>query len=278
MLINTNGVHLNFEQSGEGPALLALHGFTGSGRSLLSFARAWPGFTMFAADVIGHGESDSPDDPRRYSMDACIADLVELMDVLGLGKVALLGYSMGGRIALRFALAHPDRLWGLVLESASGGIEDEAERQARIESDEKLAQRLEDDGLEAFVDYWESIPLWASQSRLPQEKRDTLRQQRLRNNPKGLANSLRGMGAGADVAIYDKLTALRVPALLIAGELDEKYRDMALRMASRIPEARAVIIPDAGHAAHFEQPEAFAEVVLRFLQMHAPVTARRTSP
>ena len=276
MLVNTNGAHLNFEQSGEGPAILALHGFTGSGRSLLSFARAWPAFTTFAVDLIGHGESDSPPDPGRYSIDACIADLVELMDVLGLGKVALLGYSMGGRVALRFALKHPDRLWSLVLESASAGLEDETERRARVESDEKLAQSLERDGLESFVDYWENIPLWASQSRLPQEKRDALRQQRMRNNPTGLANSLRGMGAGADPPAYDKLSELNVPALLIAGELDERYRDLAFRMASLMPDAEPVIIPGAGHAAHFEHPAAFAEAVLRFLQSHAPVAARRT--
>jgi 2-succinyl-6-hydroxy-2,4-cyclohexadiene-1-carboxylate synthase len=182
---------------------------------------------------------------------------------------------MGGRIALRFALEHPDRLWGLVLESASAGIEDEDERRARVESDEKLAQRIESEGIEAFVDYWESIPLWASQSRLPHEKRQALREQRLRNNVTGLANSLRGMGAGVDAPVYDRLSYLNVPALFIAGELDEKYRGTALRLASLLPNAEAMVIPDAGHAAHFEQPAAFAELVLGFLQTHAPLAATR---
>lgn len=272
MQIAVNGILLNVEGSGEGPAILALHGFTGSSRSLLSFARAWPGFTTMAADIIGHGLSDAPEDAGRYTMDAAVADLTELITVLGYEKVALLGYSMGGRLALRFALARPDKLWALVLESASPGIADEAERAARIASDEALAQRLERDGLEAFIDYWQSIPLWASQERLPQEKRDALRAQRLQNSVTGLANSLRGMGAGADEAVFGRLSELSVPTLLIAGDLDRKYHDLAHAMAPVIPSAELCILNDAGHAAHFEQPGAFAQAVARFLSAHAPTS------
>jgi 2-succinyl-6-hydroxy-2,4-cyclohexadiene-1-carboxylate synthase len=276
MLVEVNGVKLNVEGSGEGPALMLLHGFTGSSRSLLSFARSWPGFSTLAVDIIGHGESDAPEDPARYSMDACIADLDALIEVLNLDRVALLGYSMGGRIALRFALRHPERLWALVLESASPGIADETERRARVESDEALAQRLEHDGLEPFIDYWQSIPLWASQAGVPQEKRDALRQQRLKNKVTGLANSLRGMGAGADPAVTDaQLAGLDVPALLLAGDLDARYRDLAMSMAATMPNASAQVIENAGHAAHFEQPAAFAAAVSAFLQIHAPAGARK---
>jgi len=270
MQVSVNGVLLNVEGSGEGPALLVLHGFTGSGRSLLSFARAWPGFTTLAVDVIGHGHSESPADPARYTMSHCIDDLDALISILGYDRVALLGYSMGGRIALRFALEKPDRLWALVLESASPGITDEAERQARVASDEALAQRLEREGLETFIDYWQSIPLWASQAALPQEKRDALRAQRLQNDVTGLANSLRGMGAGADPAVFDLLPSLNVPALVMAGDLDTRYRDLAGQMTAVMPDAEVCIINDAGHAAHFEKPEAFAQAVARFLAAHAP--------
>lgn len=273
MQVAVNGILLNVEGSGDGPAVLLLHGFTGSGRSLLSFARAWPGFTTLAVDVIGHGLSDAPEDASRYTMSACIDDLVALIDVLGYDRVALLGYSMGGRIALRFALAHPERLWALVLESASTGIEDEAERRARVESDETLAQQLEREGIEPFIDYWQSIPLWASQSRLPQEKREALRRQRLQNRATGLANSLRGMGAGADEAVFGRLPSLNLPCLVMAGDLDTKYRDLARAMVPTMPAAELCIINDAGHAAHFEQPEAFAQSVARFLTAHAPVSA-----
>jgi 2-succinyl-6-hydroxy-2,4-cyclohexadiene-1-carboxylate synthase len=275
VIVEVNNLLLNVEGSGDGPPLLVLHGFTGSSRSMLSFARSWPGFSTLALDVIGHGMSDSPADPGRYTMNRCIEDIESLIEVLDLGQIALLGYSMGGRIAVRYALRHPERLWALLLESASTGIEDDAERQARVESDEVLAQRLERDGLEPFIDYWQSIPLWASQASLPQEKRDALRAQRLQNSVTGLANSLRGMGAGADPAIFDQLSGLDVPTLIMAGGLDTKYRDLANAMTAVIPNATARIFENAGHAAHFEQPAAFASAVYEFLQIHAPAGARK---
>ncbi|MGE0059148.1 MAG: 2-succinyl-6-hydroxy-2,4-cyclohexadiene-1-carboxylate synthase [Dehalococcoidia bacterium] len=273
MIVEVNDLLLNVEGSGDGPPVVLLHGFTGSSRSLLSFARSWPGFSTLALDVIGHGMSDSPEDASRYTMDRCIDDIEALVEVLDLGKIALLGYSMGGRIAVRYALRHPERLWALVLESASTGIEDEAERQARIQSDEALAQRLERKGLEPFIDYWQSIPLWASQASLPQEKRDALRAQRMQNSVTGLANSLRGMGAGADPAVFDKLSTLEVPSLIMAGGLDTKYRDLAIAMGATMPDATVRILDNAGHAAHFEQPAAFANAVFEFLQIHAPAGA-----
>jgi 2-succinyl-6-hydroxy-2,4-cyclohexadiene-1-carboxylate synthase len=275
VIVEVNNLLLNVEGSGDGPPLLILHGFTGSSRSLLSFARSWPGFSTLALDVIGHGMSDSPTDPERYTMDRCIEDIEALVEVLDLGRIALLGYSMGGRIAVRYALRHPERLWALLLESASTGIEDDAERKARVESDEVLAERLERDGLEPFIDYWQSIPLWASQASMPQEKRDALRAQRLQNSVTGLANSLRGMGAGADPAIFDQLPGLDVPSLIMAGGLDTKYRDLANAMTAVMPNATARIFDNAGHAAHFEQPAAFASAVYEFLQIHAPAGARK---
>lgn len=275
MLVEVNGLRLNIEGSGDGAPLLLLHGFTGSSRSLLSFARSWPGYSTLAIDLIGHGESDSPRDAGRYTIDACIEDLTALIDVLGLGKVTLLGYSMGGRVALRFALKRPNLLQALILESASRGIEDEAERQARRASDESLALALERDGLEAFINYWERIPLWVSQASLPAEKRAALREQRLRNSVTGLANSLRGMGAGADPFVTDaELAALNIPTLLLAGALDGKYRDLAFEMGRVLPNASVRIIENAGHAAHFEQPVAFAAAVSEFLCIHAPTGAR----
>jgi 2-succinyl-6-hydroxy-2,4-cyclohexadiene-1-carboxylate synthase len=275
VIVEVNNLLLNVEGSGDGPLLLILHGFTGSSRSLLSFARSWPGFSTLALDVIGHGMSDSPADPGRYTMDRCIEDIEALIEVLDLGRIALLGYSMGGRIAVRYALRHPERLWALLLESASTGIEDEGERKARVESDEVLAQRLERDGIEPFIDYWQSIPLWASQASMPQEKRDALRAQRLQNSVTGLANSLRGMGAGADPAIFGQLAGLDVPSLIMAGGLDTKYRDLANAMTAAMPNATARIFDNAGHAAHFEQPAAFASAVYEFLHIHAPAGARK---
>lgn len=264
--VAVNGVRLNVERRGSGPALLLLHGFTGSGaswdRHLPTFSR---GYSTVAVDLIGHGASDAPVDPGRYRMERCVADLVALLDHLGIDRAAVLGYSMGGRVALHLALAAPERVSALVLESASPGIADPAARQARVRSDEALAEMIEREGLEAFVDYWERVPLFATQERLPADVRDRVRRRRLASSPRGLANSLRGMGAGAIEPVVDRLGQIRAPTLIIVGELDRKYRDLGRMMESTVPNVRLEVVPNAGHTVHLEQPEAFERAVLAYL-------------
>jgi 2-succinyl-6-hydroxy-2,4-cyclohexadiene-1-carboxylate synthase len=265
-LLAVNGLHLNIADSGDGPPLVLLHGFTGSASSwkshILIFEKR---FQVFAIDLLGHGGSDAPADPLRYRMERCVEDLVSVFDQLGLGRVNLLGYSMGGRVALHVAAAHPDRVRALVLESASPGLADTAEQQSRVASDEALADFIEREGLEAFVDKWEQLPLFASQARLPASVRAELRAQRLHNNPRGLANSLRGLGTGVQPSLWDRLPELHVPALLIAGEIDQKFTAITRSMAGALPNARLALVPDAGHAVHFEQPAAFDHLVLDYL-------------
>ena len=121
----------------------------------------------------------------------------------------------------------------------------------------------------AFVDYWQSLPLWASQRRLPPAARAALRAQRLRNDPAGLAVSLRAAGAGADPPVLDALGGLRCPALLVAGALDPVYCDHAAAMAERLPDGRVAVVPDAGHAVHLDQPGRFAALIAGFLSESA---------
>ena len=258
-------MNLNVEVTGEGPALVALHGFTGSLRTWDSLARAAAGrFTLVLVDLLGHGDSDAPEEPSRYSMERCTQDLIALLDALGLERAGWLGYSMGGRICLYLGLAAPDRCQALAVEGASGGIADEKERRKRVESDDALARMIEERGIEAFVDYWEGLPLFSSQSRLPEGARAGLRRQRLRNRPSGLAGSLRGMGAGAQPPLYDRLQSLARPVLLMAGEEDTRYCDLARQMGASVPGGRFSIIPGAGHCPHLERPELFNEKVLEF--------------
>ncbi len=271
--LQVNGIRLDVETLGTGPPLMLLHGFTGSSSTWLPFAKAWRGFTTVAVDLIGHGASDSPAGPPRYRMDACVDDLAAVLDTLGIQRTALLGYSLGGRVALHFGLKYPERLSALVLESASPGIADAGERQERVRSDERLAQLVERDGVEAFVDHWEQIPLWASQARLPPAERDALRRQRLHNSTTGIANSLRGMGAGAQEPLFDRLCDVRAPALLVVGALDERYVELAHTMVLTMPRAELRIIEDAGHAAHFEQPTAFGAIVSEFLARSRTIDA-----
>ena len=275
--IALNGVHYNVERlgdwDGDGPPLLLLHGFTGSAATWASFAAACERFRCIAIDFLGHGDSDSPAAPERYSTGCWADDMAAIMDTLGLATAAVLGYSMGGRAALRFALARPERVTALVLESASPGIEDEAERRARIASDEAMADDIERDGIAPFVDRWQAIPLFGSQAALPEATRAQLREQRLRNVPRGLANSLRGMGAGRDAPVFDRLGELPMPALIIAGGLDAKYRALAERMAAGIAlvaNTVLAIVPEAGHAAHLERPDLFRQTVVDFLSGLTP--------
>ena len=261
------GAELNVEVTGQGPALVALHGFTGSVQTWRSFSEtAGTGFTVVAVDLPGHGASDSPQDSRLYTMERHVQALAEILDRLGLERVAWLGYSLGGRIALSAAVALPERTTGLVLESASPGIASEEERQQRIREDEALAHWIEDAGVQRFVEHWESLPLWNSQKRLSPVVRDGLRSQRLGNNPRGLANSLRGVGTGAQPPLHGRLGEITALALLVAGEEDEKFTGIALEMRRAIPTSRLETVAGAGHAVHLEQPEIFEGAVTGFLE------------
>ncbi len=264
------GVRYEVAVSGAGPAVLLMHGFTGSLATWDRHLPALTGFRTIRFDMLGHGRSDAPDDHARYAMAEVVEDVRALLDSLGVERAAVVGYSMGGRVALRFALAHPERCWALVLESASPGIADPAERARRIEADERLARLLETEGIEAFVEYWESLPLWATQARLSAQVRAALRAQRLAQRPGGLARSLRGLGAGHDDSVLESLPTLSLPVLLITGALDEKYVRLAAAMAERLPAARWVNVPEAGHAVHLEAPEAFDAAVQEFLWANAP--------
>lgn len=266
-----NGIHLgiacyDWQQSPTSGTLVLLHGFTGSIASwqdLLSHLDL-PGWRIIALDMLGHGRSGVPADPQRYSIVYCQEDIIAALRELGIkpGEAILLGYSMGGRIALYCAFSGFFR--AIILESASPGLANSVERAKRRDSDNALADRIERDGLPAFVTYWEQLPLFASQSALPRETRTSLREQRLRNRPAGLANSLRGLGTGMQPSLHDRLQELHVPVLLIAGVLDTKYCAIARHMAAALPNSTLHIVSNAGHTVHLEQLAMFAALVRQF--------------
>lgn len=259
-----NGVRYYTDQRGQGAPLVLLHGFTGSASTWQRLMDALLSYhTVIAVDLLGHGRTDAPDAPARYHIEQAAADLHNLFSQITAETCHLLGYSMGGRLALYYALHYPVR--SLILESASPGLATEEERRLRRENDEKLADEIEREGIDAFVERWERLPLFASQARLTAEARASLRVQRLANSPRGLANSLRGMGTGAQPPLWDRLPELVVPTLLVAGAEDAKFVAVAEQMRARIPRAESAIIPDAGHTTHLEQPDRFAGAVRRFL-------------
>ena len=271
MRLPVNGVTYRVEVEGSGPVVFFLHGFTGSSETWKPHLPALKAFTTIRIDFLGHGRSDAPAAIQRYGMEACVDDLLGIQDRLGIKRCAVVGYSMGGRVAMRVALRAPERLWALVLESTSPGIANPADRQDRLIQDARLAARIRKEGVAAFADYWQSLPLFASQSRLPEVIRQALRDQRLQHTAEGLANSLEGLGAGRQKPVLPRLRDLRLPVLLLTGALDGKYGNLAHDMAAVLPHCRARVVPDAGHAAHLEQPTAFDDAVRDFLQVHAPI-------
>ncbi len=260
------GVSLHVEIRGSGPPVLLLHGFTGSSRSMRATAESLgPEFRSVCVDLVGHGRSEAPSRPDAYAMERCVAQLDALLDALALPRVHLLGYSMGGRVALSLCAAHPERVSSAVLVGATAGIEAPEQRAARRRSDEALAARIEERGVASFVDDWMRQPLFASQRRLGVAALAAARAQRLENRPHGLAHSLRGMGTGAQASLWGRLSGIRVPICLVVGEEDAKFRAIATALEERLPEARLEAVRDAGHAVHLEQPRAFATLTRRFL-------------
>ena len=267
----TPGHHYDLLISGAGPPILLLHGFSGdksTWRGLRAILEsAWQ---VIALDLLGHGDSDVAPESAAYRMENAADDIVSLLDRLAIERAHLLGYSMGGRLALYLALHHGRRFQSVILESASPGLATAAERKARRASDHDLAARIESGGIARFVEEWERLPLWDQQRRsLPAALWQQQRRQRMRNDPLGLANSLRGMGTGAQPSLWNLLPRLSRPALLIVGERDPKFRDINRRMAELIPDARLAIVPGAGHNTHLENPPGFARLVTRFLRIHS---------
>ena len=177
------------------------------------------------------------------------------------GPAVYVGYSMGGRMALQLAVDRPDVVQGLVVVGGTPGIEDAAERAARREADHALAQRIRDEGVDAFIRYWLDLPLFAG---LPPEAR--FEDQRRRNTTEGLATSLERAGTGSQEPLWDRLGALDMPVLLVAGQEDPRYVDLAFRTSAAIgPGTELSLIPYAGHSVHLEQPDRFAGALRRWL-------------
>ncbi|MCB9422531.1 MAG: 2-succinyl-6-hydroxy-2,4-cyclohexadiene-1-carboxylate synthase [Ardenticatenaceae bacterium] len=275
--VSVDGVDYFVTAVGKGNPLVLLHGFTGSSASwekqIIAFSAR---FRVIAIDLLGHGRTDSPLNPDRCRMEQAAADIITILgrqkaEVRG-QKTHLLGYSMGGRLALYLAVNYPDWFQSLILESASPGLETGTARAARQQQDNELADWIEINGIEAFVERWEKLPLWASQSQLPEETRLALQQQRLQNNATGLANSLRGMGTGVQPSLWPRLSEIKMPVLLLAGKLDSKFVAISQQMREEIPHAQLQIVPQTGHTIHLERPFLFSKGVLDFLTSPIPNT------
>ncbi len=205
--------------------------------------------------------------PERYALERQAKVLVELLRLLEAEPAVVVGYSMGARLALVLTLSQPAAVDRLVLESPSAGIADARARSERRSADDRLADELERDGLEAFVSRWEALPLFASQAALPADVRAALRTERLGHDAHGLAASLRGAGQGAMEPLHDRLARIRVATLVIAGLLDPTGLERARAVAGGLAEARLEVIAGAGHAPHLETPDEFLRLANDFMSV-----------
>jgi 2-succinyl-6-hydroxy-2,4-cyclohexadiene-1-carboxylate synthase len=232
-----------------------LHGFTQTGASWGPVADDLArDHQVVTVDLPGHGRSGE-ERAGLWETAALVAEAA--------GAATYVGYSFGGRVALHVALTSPEVVERLVLVSATAGIDDPEERAERRQADEALAAKLEEIGLDRFLDEWLALPLFESLSPEAAGLDD-----RRTNTVEGLAASLRSSGTGAmDPPLWDRLAEIEVPVLVVAGELDGRFRRLGARLVRSIGDnAELIVVGDAGHAVPAEQPAPLTDALRRWFQ------------
>ena len=246
------------------PVLFFLHGFMGNCHA---FDRVLPyfgdRFRCLIVDLPGHGQTKVYSGEGGYIMESTAIALIELLRQLQINRCRLLGYSMGGRLALYLALHFPDYFDHVILESASPGLKTQSEQDQRLQHDLQLARKLETTNFEAFLKQWYNQPLFASLCHHPDFEH--LLEQRRTNHPLPLARSLRQLSTGHQPSLWPQLTALRNPLLLLIGELDLKFVQINTEIQMTCKIATLKVVAQCGHNIHFEQPLVFANAIREFV-------------
>lgn len=256
---------VHVRDTGKGRPVLLLHGFMGSGGDWRGVVEALqPARRCLAVDLPGHGGSAAMPD-AAFTMAGAAHELLAVLEERQIARCDVIGYSMGGRLALFLAMHHPERVRRLVLEAASPGLATAEARAARRALDEERARRLEAEDFGAFLADWYRMPLFASLHAQPGlvEKMTAARR---RNDPHALARVLRGLGTGRQPSLWERLGGFPVATLALAGALDAKYVGIARQMAAAGPCVRAAVVPGAGHNVHAEQPRRFLRLIRPFLK------------
>ena len=245
--INRDGVNIYYEDHGSGPAVLLSHGYSAT-------ARMWAGqvdafkdrYRVITWDMRGHGQSDSPDDPKAYSEAATAEDMAAILKHLGIEKAVIGGLSLGGYMSLAFHLAHPEMTRALMLFDTGPGYKNPVGREGWNETARKRAEIFEAKGLDALGS--------GAEVRIAQH-----------TSAQGLAHAARGMLAQFDSRVIESLPDIKVPTLVLVGENDTPFLGGTDYMVNKIPGAQKALIANAGHASNIDQPEAFNAAVEEFL-------------
>ena len=246
----------------DAPSLLWFHGFMGSLEDWeTEFIPDFADHRNILVDLPGHGDSrmETP-----LTVDVLLRGLVHQLEMLGIQQVTVIGYSMGGRLALHLQHQYPQLVTALVCLSAAPGLRTEAERTRRKADDEALMERLEDVGFDNFLLYWYRLPLFCTLS-AHSTAFSNIYLRRRSNDAIQLGYALRSLGNGMLPSLWDTLQGIHIPTLLMSGSEDSKYCDLREMMAAEILDCRQVTIPDTSHAFHLEKPIETAQAIRHFL-------------
>ena len=250
MKARVNGIEIDYEDTGRGRAVLLSHGFSATRRMWTGQHEAFRDrYRVISWDMRGHGQTEAPDDPAQYSHPLTVADMKGLLEHLGIRRAVIGGLSLGGTMSLEFYVAHPEMVEALVICDSGPGYRNAEAREKWNERARKRAEGFETRGLDEL----------STRSREAQEARPYHR------SAQGLAHAARGMLAQKDARVMDTLPSIAVPTLVIVGDRDEPFVAPCEYMAKKIPGARKVVIPNAGHAVNLDQPAAFNAAVAGFL-------------
>ena len=241
------------------PKVLALHGFMGSGEDFRELAQKDQEYDWYAMDFLGH----VPKGVKQYTLDRYLEHVDTVLDALDIEKCTLLGYSMGGRIALHYVLSRPERVEELILVGASPGIEEKTQREERRGLEMKWVQLIRELGVKGFIDYWQGLPIIVSQQNIEKGIREGMQERRLRNTEAGLVNHLLGLGTGVLPSLWGRLGQVRCQVRVVTGEKDVRFVEIGRRMVGLLSDGEHVVVPGAGHAAHLEGVGAFLDCMVR---------------
>lgn len=263
MKIKYKDIVYNVKVQGNGIPIVFLHGFS---ENMSTFKHLdCTGYMKILIDIIGHGRTQSPKEMRYYDVDYLVDAINYIIHTITDKKYILYGYSMGGRIALAYALKYQKEMAKLLLESSSYGIEDQQMRKNRYESDCRLADNIRRNKIEWFESYWSNIAIFKTQEKLNENVKNEIKKIRLSNNITGLSNSLIGFSQGKVACLKSELHKLNIDVIYVSGESDSKYTAIGENFTKLIRNIMHICVKSSGHNVHMEKTKSINRLLNEIL-------------